>query len=90
MNPEHEANNLLIDFGIKDLPICPFSISEKLGIQVRYMNLESIDGGIFSIKGNVGILLNENVKSPSRLRFTLAHEIGHYVMDINSRCRETA
>lgn len=62
------------------LPINPFTIAERLGIDVKRAPLE--DGLAGFIIREVGegaeIYINES-DSKVRQRFTLAHELGHYV-----------
>jgi hypothetical protein len=82
MNPETEAGTLLSELGIEQLPICPSSICAMLGVHIQNVDLQGIDGAIVSTNGIVGIILNSNVKSISRQRFTVAHELGHYAMDL--------
>jgi len=46
---------------------------------VKAANLESFEGGLFRIEpGRWALLYNEQLSSPGRVRFTQAHELGHF------------
>jgi hypothetical protein len=48
---------------------------------VEAANLESFEGGLFRIEdGQWALLYNENLTSPGRIRFTQAHELGHFLV----------
>ncbi len=57
-------------------------IAGELGLEVRYSEAESYEGALLRVPGSrMGyIVLNSKIKEESRRRFTLAHEIGHYVL----------
>jgi len=49
--------------------------------KVEAANIESFEGGLFHIKDQGWALLyNERLRSPGRVRFTQAHELGHYLL----------
>ncbi|WP_041390469.1 ImmA/IrrE family metallo-endopeptidase [Polaromonas sp. JS666] len=51
-------------------------------VEVRAANLPMFEGGLFHIKERRGwaLLYNEQLGSPGRVRFTQAHELGHYLL----------
>ncbi len=54
----------------------------KLGLSIREIDANSFDGALLRIRGTPRgfIVLNKRlVAEPGRRRFTIAHEIGHYV-----------
>lgn len=61
-------------------PIDPFLIAERLGIEVEEDVLDANTAGFIIRKagGPTRIYLNIN-DAPSRQRFTLAHELGHFI-----------
>jgi Zn-dependent peptidase ImmA (M78 family) len=75
----------LIDFvGIeRTLPVDPFLIAEKLGISLSNseVNDSAQSGRIDVVDGEVIIWVNP-VHHINRQRFTVAHELGHYIRDI--------
>jgi Zn-dependent peptidase ImmA (M78 family) len=77
--PKLEAWDLLKQLNINSIPVDPYEICSKLNIWIKYKDLDS--QGIFILKNcSKLILLNENIKYEARKRFTIAHEIGHYII----------
>ncbi len=77
--PRLEAWELLKQLNIKSIPVDPYEICSRLNIQIKLKDLDS--QGIFILKdGSKLILLNENIRYETRKRFTVAHEIGHYII----------
>lgn len=77
------AENLRKSLGLGNGPISNMTLlCEKLGIGVFLAELDStkIDAHTVFIDGKPNILLNKSRKSSVRLRFNLAHELGHILM----------
>ena len=57
-------------------------IAEEFGIDVLYRPAESYDGALLRIRDAQRgcIVINSRIREESRKRFTLAHEIGHFVL----------
>jgi hypothetical protein len=57
-------------------------IAEEFGIDVLYRPAESFDGALLRIRDAQRgcIVINSRIREESRKRFTLAHEIGHFVL----------
>lgn len=55
--------------------------------QVQAANIKGFDGALFPGDGREEWLLlyNETVSSPGRVRFTQAHELGHYILHRHAR-----
>lgn len=71
-------------------PRGPEILVEKLNVHVEYRPLGGCDGFCISSNDNAVIFLNKGVSSNSkRLRFTLAHELGHLILGIPSVVGET-
>lgn len=48
---------------------------------VQAANLDSFEGGLFQVeRGRWALLYNESLTSPGRIRFTQAHELGHFLV----------
>jgi Zn-dependent peptidase ImmA (M78 family) len=62
-------------------PNGPETLTEKLGIKVYYRPLTGCDGWALSGPAGKLIRINSSV-SANRQRFTLAHELGHLLLDI--------
>ena len=64
-----------------------FDIAARLSLAVKEVDAKSFDGALIRVKGadRGRVLLNRNVPEPGRRLFTLAHEIGHFVMPGHGR-----
>lgn len=85
----------LIDFEIKELPISPLNILHNIGANVisytdgRHiikgfgldLNYMSDDGFSINIGDHWLVFYNEKVRPIERIRFTLAHELGHILLN---------
>ncbi|MES1980087.1 MAG: ImmA/IrrE family metallo-endopeptidase [Pseudomonadota bacterium] len=51
-------------------------------LEVKGARISSFEGGLFhsADRGGWLLLYNESMRSPGRIRFTKAHELGHYVL----------
>ena len=69
-------------------------IAEEFGIDVLYRPAESYDGALLRIRDarRGCIVINSRIREESRKRFTLAHEIGHFVLagqqEVSSPCKQ--
>jgi len=93
-NVRNAAWNVLIDFNIKSLPIRVTQIAKKMGIivltysagneiidiwKLRELSMKN-DGFTARIEDQWYIFYDENIRPKTRIRFTLAHEVGHFVL----------
>lgn len=77
---EKAANKVLADTNTVVPYVDVIKIAKSLGIQVKAEDLGDEVSGILAIREN-GILIGYNKKhGESRQRFTIAHEIGHFVL----------
>jgi Zn-dependent peptidase ImmA (M78 family) len=61
------------------LPIDPIAIAQSLGVKVFRAELESTISGLLSKQAGMDAVIFLNAAdSPSRQRFTCAHELGHF------------
>lgn len=80
--PAATAWGVLRDLKIQDFPIDPRCIATKLGIVIWERELPvSCDGCLMRVGNSWGILVNARIRSESRRNFTIAHEIGHYLLE---------
>ena len=81
-SPATKAWDILRDLKIQDFPIDPGQIATELGIVVWERELPlSCDGCLMRVGDTWGILINARIRSESRRNFTIAHEIGHYMLE---------
>jgi hypothetical protein len=57
-------------------------IAIQIGLSLEEIDADSFDGALLRVAGApIGtIVLNSNIREPGRRLFTIAHEIGHYVL----------
>jgi Zn-dependent peptidase ImmA (M78 family) len=69
-------------------------IAEEFGMEVLYRPAESYDGALLRIRDarHGCIVINSRIREESRKRFTLAHEIGHFVLpgqqEVSAPCKQ--
>ncbi|WEV71980.1 ImmA/IrrE family metallo-endopeptidase [Bifidobacterium sp. ESL0790] len=73
-------NKLLNQAGQLHIPVDLFCVAQKLGIDVKYELMEhGQDGRLQKPEGGRFEAVLNIAQHPHRQRFTLAHELGHYV-----------
>lgn len=82
-NPEEAASLLLEDLGIDSYPIDPLEICSMLGIHIFEEPFDGIEGVLLFDGRKASIGLNKNQTYLPRRKFSIAHELGHFTMDIN-------
>lgn len=71
---------LLRQHRIKKAPVPVEKIAERLGLDVRYAPFDGeLSGALVRNDGECYIGVN-SLHSPNRRRFTIAHELGHYLL----------
>jgi Zn-dependent peptidase ImmA (M78 family) len=80
INPGKVADEVLKTIGSVTLPVSPDRIAKQLGIQLRFSPFDEELSGMIFIKNGVPIIGVNAIHHPNRQRFTIAHEIGHYMM----------
>jgi Zn-dependent peptidase ImmA (M78 family) len=82
---ETRATEILRDHGLLDIPVDPLRVAKSLGIKVMnaVFSEENKSGAIVKRGDIFSIYVNAN-DSPARKRFTIAHEIGHKLLHMDS------
>ena len=77
---EREAAQLLDELGIEVLPIDPFAIARQLDVELSPLpsNNGGASGMLLHFAGQFGICYPTHVGNDGFVRFSVAHEIGHY------------
>ena len=84
-SPAAKAWGVLRDLCIQDFPIDPRHIATELGIVLWERELpNACDGCLMQVGKVSGILINARIRSEVRKKFTIAHEIGHYMLERDS------
>ncbi|MEC1792200.1 ImmA/IrrE family metallo-endopeptidase [Bacillus vallismortis] len=85
--PEEKASEILCEYTVKEEAINPVLIAEKLGVNV--VNAEFTDasysGALQVDKSNIATIYVKHDDTPERKRFTIAHELGHYLLHKDNR-----
>lgn len=84
-SPAAVAWGILRDLRVQDFPIDPRRIAAELGIALWEKELPgTYDGCLMQVGNAWGILINASIRSEARRKFTIAHEIGHYLLERNT------
>jgi Zn-dependent peptidase ImmA (M78 family) len=71
---------ILAELGISELPIPVKKIAEMKGLIIHSYDLGENISGVLVINNNKGVIGLNPTESPVRKRFTIAHELGHYIL----------
>ncbi len=87
-------NLVLEENGVKEYPINAFDIAKKMGFAIKYVEFKdsSISGALwdgvdempFGGETFKRVIFVNGKESPKRQLFTVAHEIGHFILHCNS------
>lgn len=79
---EGEAERILAEHPFPDLPICPFEIAKRVGIIVQPKDSDEpgVSGFLMRVGETFGIQYARHIASDGFIRFTVAHELGHYFL----------
>jgi hypothetical protein len=72
------AERLVRERSITTLPVSPFELAVRDGIEVQAADLEGASGVLLCSGGAFGILFSRTVRNEAFQRFSVAHELGHY------------
>lgn len=76
------AEQLLDQLGKNDPPIDPFLIAKEHDIMVEPKEFDkaAVSGCLLRVGDNFGIMYSTYIKNEGFIRFTVAHELGHYFL----------
>lgn len=77
------GEDFITQYSIEDFPVDIEEFSKKIGIEIKYANLENGISGKLEKDGEHYIITVENRHPKNRQRFTIAHEIAHYFLHRN-------
>jgi len=79
---EHAAERIVADCGFAELPICPFEIAKRSDIHVepKASSNPGVSGFLLRIGSSFGIGYASHIQNEGFIRFTVAHELGHYFL----------
>lgn len=76
---EKKVEKLLKTTGVKKMPVDVEKIAEKLGLNIEYKPYEGKFSGVLIRHGDNATIGVNSQHHEHRQRFTIAHEIGHYL-----------
>lgn len=81
-NSRNSTWHLLLDLGIKELPIKITDLCRRIGIPVKFADLGAEQDGYSTIVNGEPIIVINYLKrgNAARMRFTVAHELGHIML----------
>lgn len=78
---EAQAARLLKKAGITQAPVPVERLARGCGAQVRQVPFEGEMSGLLYREGQGAIIGVNSLHAPTRRRFTMAHELGHLILD---------
>jgi Zn-dependent peptidase ImmA (M78 family) len=82
LEAEGEAENVIKQHGFTALPICPFTIAKNADITVQPKDSDEpgVSGFLMRVGNAFAILYARHIANEGFIRFTVAHELGHYFL----------
>ena len=77
---EEKADKVLKDTNCFTIPVDVITCASEMGIKVNEVDLEEGVSGLFVIKDKVAHIGYNKNHPENRRRFTIAHELGHYLL----------
>lgn len=74
------ASDTLRECGVATSPVPVDLIAQRLGVQVERANLGDGVSGILYVQDGRGVIGVNSTHAPVRQRFTIAHELGHFLL----------
>jgi Zn-dependent peptidase ImmA (M78 family) len=79
ISPEEAARAILADTGYA-VPVDVYAVAQSHNIEIRSQPLEDAVSGMLVIKDTYAIIGVNESHHPNRQRFTIAHELGHFIL----------
>lgn len=80
---EAKAKRVLEEHGLYAIPADPITLANKLGIKISNALFSDTSlSGMVARRGSATSILVDANEPPVRKRFTIAHELGHYLLHL--------
>jgi Zn-dependent peptidase ImmA (M78 family) len=83
LQAEFQAENLVKQLRIVSFPINPIEIAEQYGISCKSEIIQGFSGCLVKQGDVFGIIYSSKFNNESFVRFTVAHELGHYFLPVH-------
>ncbi len=80
MSMERRAEQLLVGAGVDTIPVPLGQVTAYLGIKVEFADLGEDCSAVLVRNGDRAVIGVNEEHHPNRKRFSIAHEIGHFVL----------
>lgn len=82
LEAENTAQRIVEECGFTALPICPFEIAKRNDIHVepKQSSKPGVSGFLMRVGDMFGIRYAQHIQNEGFIRFTVAHELGHYFL----------
>ena len=79
---EHTALMVIKDCGFTSFPICPFEIAKRdhITVEPKVSSKPGVSGFLMCSGNTFGIKYAAHIQNEGFIRFTVAHELGHYFL----------
>ena len=78
-NPELYAREILASFQLRP-PIDIYFLCKLFNIEIFFDDLKNVEAFFILKNGKKKIVANNSIMYEKRLKFTISHEIGHYIL----------
>lgn len=82
---EEKAKTILSELKIQSPPVPVEQVAEHLGLSLQAAHLGDNVSGILVLDGATGTIGYNSTHAQVRRRFSIAHELGHYILHKDSR-----
>lgn len=80
VSARNRAEKLIVEQGIRSLPVKVDQVAKHLGLRVELADLGPDVSGLLVTKDDRSHIFVHEDHAPKRQRFTIAHEVGHFVL----------
>ena len=85
---EETAKQLLVESDAYRIPVPVDMVAYRLGLLTEAAVLDDNTSGILLVDNNRGAIGYNSTHAPTRQRFTIAHEIGHFVLHVKGKDKQ--
>jgi hypothetical protein len=82
LEAENTAQRIVEESGFTAFPICPFEIARRheIHVEAKQSSNPGVSGFLMRVGNTFGIRYARHIQNEGFIRFTVAHELGHYFL----------